>query len=172
MSVRDAVYEELERYGISPSRISRLVIKEGSRLLVYLKDERKPVKIEDPYLVRLAKLSTLNLPLDFELSREQLLKRLYGIKTVFGGMRIPFSKFVAQNEKVSSRELAEELENLEKKYSVSEQCRIYREGLEVAILKRLTEMFGGSFKAYEEMLKEAHPTTENLLNALTELYKI
>jgi len=168
MSTRNAFYEELERYGIDTSAVSKVEIKKGSSLVVYANNI--PVKISDPYLVRLAKLTTLDVPLDSELSREQLLKRLYGTMTVFKGMIMPFSKFVFQTANLSTKEIGENLEELEKKNLVAEQTKIYRDGLEIRICKKLTDDFGISFKDFEEIIKESYPTTENLLNALTDLY--
>ncbi|MDI6806476.1 MAG: hypothetical protein QMD14_01515 [Candidatus Aenigmarchaeota archaeon] len=170
MATRKAFYEELERYGIDISDISRIKIEKGSSVLIYVNEKR--VRIKEPYIVKLAKLATLNIPLDSELTREQLLKRLYGIITVFKGESMRFSEFKRQKAKLSTEEIGKRLEELEKKYSVAEQTKIYRGGLEIRIYKKLVENFGLSFRDFEEeIIKESCPTTENLLNVLAELYR-
>jgi hypothetical protein len=168
MSTRNAFYEELERYGFDTLAISKVEIEKGSTLLVYI--HNKPVPIDDPSLVKLAKLATLNVPLDSELSREQLLKRLYGIATVFEGMTTPFSKFVIRNTHLPTKKIAEKLEDLEKRYLAGELSKIYQEGLKIRICKKLTYKHGISFKDFEEIMEESYPTTENLLNVLATLY--
>lgn len=166
MATRNAFYEELQRYGIDASTVSKVEIKKGSSLVVYV--DNKEIKINDPYLVKLAKLATLNAQLDLELPRKQLLKRLYGVMTVFRGIIMPFSEFVYRNTGLSSKELAERLENLEREHSVTEEPEMYRDGLKFRICRKLTDEFGISFKDFEEIVKNS--TTENLLSALTELY--
>lgn len=158
MSVRDLIYEELERYGINRSRISNLEV-EGPFLNVYLHSEKEPISIDEPYIVKLV---------NCELDREDLLKMLYGLRTVFEGMTVPFSKFVSQTMKMSTNEILEEIEKLREKYS--DQFPYYREGLEVKFIKKLTETCGGSFKDYEELIKEYHFTIKDLLDNLAVLY--
>jgi transcriptional regulator with XRE-family HTH domain len=175
MSTRDAFYEELERYGVDRSTIKKVEIKvereRGPTLLVYTHEKpKKPIEISEAYILRLAKLATLETPLDEVLPRDQLLKRLYGIKTIFEGMTVPFSNFLHETKKLSTKEVAEELEKLEKKYSITDQSKTYQEGLKIRILKKLTEEFGIPFRHFEEVIKEEYPTTENLLNTLATLY--
>lgn len=175
MSTRDAFYEELERYGIDRSRVKKVEIKvereKGPILLVYLHDKpEEPITIGEAYILRLAKLVALETSLDEVLSRDELLKRLYGIKTIFEGMTVPFSNFLHETKDLSTKEIAEEVEKLEKKYLVAQKPKIYQEYLKIRIIKNLTERFGIPFTDFEEVLKEGYPTTENLLNVLATLY--
>lgn len=169
MSARSAFYEELERYGIDASTVSKVEFKKTKKgLAVVVHANNKPVTISESYFVKLAKLAALNAPLESVWPREHLLKRLYGIITVFEGKEMPFSEFAIRNASLSEREIAERLEELERKYSVDQQAQTYKDALKIRICRKLTYEHGISFRDFEE--DNRNSTIDNLVDALAKLY--
>lgn len=169
MSTRGTFYEEIRRYGIDPSEVVKVEFKkskEGIKVVVHTTN--KPITIADSYFVTLAKAAALQAPLETLFSREYLLKRLYGITTVFEGKEMPFSEFALFNARLSTKEIAEKLEELERKYSVDEHLKEYKDMLKIRVYKKLALTHGLSFKDFEKDNEEA--TTENLVDALAYFY--
>ncbi|MFH8109088.1 MAG: hypothetical protein QXO95_00905 [Candidatus Aenigmatarchaeota archaeon] len=169
MSIRSTFYEELVRYGIDPLEVVKIEFKKsrkGTKVVVHTTN--KPINISDPYFVTLAKATALQVQLEKLFSRDYLLKRLYGIITVFEGKEMPFSEFLLLNAKVSTEEIAKRLEELERKYSVDKHLKDYKEGLKIRIYKKLALTCGISFRDFEKDNEDS--TTENLIDVLAHYY--
>lgn len=166
MSARNAFYEELGKQGISVDSIAKIEIRKGKTLLVYLKDGVQ-LKIKEPYLVKLAKIaSSPEESLDSVYSREQLLKRLYGMNVVYKGLTEPFVKFALENAGKNEKELAREVEKAEKEFCVEDE--IFREGLKIVNYKDIIEKEGYGL-SFDEYIKERmKATTQELLEELAE----
>jgi len=166
MSARNVFYEELAKQGINVTNIEKIEIRKGKTFLVYLKNGIE-LKIKEPYLVKLAKIaSSPEESLDSVYSREQLLKRLYGMQVIYKGLNKSFFEFAMDNAEKNEKELANEVEKLEKKFSLRDEE--FREGLKIVNYKDIIERerFGISFDEY--MKERENTTTQELLDELVE----
>lgn len=167
MSVRKALFEELEKMGIDPSIIQRVEIRGGSTLLAYIMDNQT-LKIKDPYLIRLAKLTSLyetsDPSLDSNLSREEILGRLYGIGVVYKGTDIPFTEFCKKLVGKSNWELGQELDGLEEAHKIDDK---HTEFLKIKLYGSLLKQggFGMSFADFSQSTEKF--STEDVLDLLT-----
>lgn len=161
-SVETLFLDKLSKYGISSLLVENVKIARGSSIEVYMLGRKEPYLIKDPSLVRLAKLMSMEQeePNGYKL---KIIRRIFGLECVYGGMKTPFSQFKWYMSRKSSRELTEMLLDIEK--DVEKDIRWYSKALEDNIYNMLAE------KPPQELFEEAarKMLPEELENLLAEL---
>lgn len=149
-------------YGISPLSIGNIKVAKGSALEVYTFDRKTPYIIEDPSLVRLAKLMSIEQqePNSYKF---KIIRRIFGLERVYGGVKTPFSQFKWRMSRKSPRGLTEMLLRMEK--GVGDAIHGFGRGLEDSIYNTLAEK--PPQKLFEAATGEMSP--EELEGLLAEL---
>lgn len=161
MSVRNLFYEELKKYDINPANVKGWEVLldsvEGPEtLVVHLQNPNWPTDYDpqfvtkDPNIIRYAQISRKDIPLDSELSREQLLKRLFMTVRVYGGenreylklANMDYPQFMETLESRTSPEIATAIEMLETKYGINSHPETYLDYLNIRAYSELTRRFG------------------------------
>jgi len=177
MSVRNAFDEGLKKLGIDPIFISRVEIREGSKLYLHTHYGAQ-INVKDPsmlpYLLRTAKLSTLENPFE-ELTRDELVKRMYGTSVVFHGLNESYQEFKERMMYEPTQKIAKELARIEGTHV----DKNYQDCLRIQIQSDLIKKNGeerkklGIILSFEKINEEmTNLTTENLLDALINIRSV
>ncbi|MEM5853437.1 MAG: hypothetical protein QXG39_02950 [Candidatus Aenigmatarchaeota archaeon] len=136
MSVREAFYEVLEKkYGIDKGDVAEYKVRRKN-VEVLLKNG-KTLIFEDPSVVKMAKLSKLDLE---GMHKEDLVKQLYGIKVVFEGVNVPYNEFRESYKDKNLEEVVREVIGKEDKYFFSrEDKETYREMVKLLVQRKMIE---------------------------------
>jgi hypothetical protein len=164
MSIVNLFEEELERelkrMGLTLSDVESYERKRKGKLVLYLKTGQE-IRIDNPYLVRLAEAKTNEEILASSLSRDALMARLYALENIFKGRREweefkkRYSSFTPLDLLVRIREIEEEYQAQLSKlkdylitgisYLLTSKGPYYPTGIDIELGKRtiqeLTEIY-------------------------------
>jgi len=156
MSIVNLFEEELERelkkHGLNTKDVKEYETESDESVVIHL-TSGETIKIHEPYLAKLAKAKTNEEILVTTLSKDNLLKRLYALKSIFEGAK-DWQEFLSKYSPLQPREILEKIKEIEernkvhisylKKYLIAKISNLltrkgtfYPEGIEVA-LDRLT----------------------------------
>jgi hypothetical protein len=121
MSITNLFEEELERElkknGLTLSDVESYERKGKGKLVLYLKTG-KEIRINDPYLAKLAEAKTNEEILAYSLSRDALLARLYALENIFKG-REEWKEFKERYSSFTPLDLLGRIRDIEKEYQAS-----------------------------------------------------
>jgi hypothetical protein len=106
--------KKLEKMGLTLNDVESYERRGKEKLVVYLKTGDK-VRINDPYLVRLAEAKTNEEILVYSLSRDALLTRLYALENIFKG-RSEWEEFKKRYSSSTPSDLLRKIREIEREY--------------------------------------------------------
>jgi hypothetical protein len=177
MSVKDAIFEELKKYGLSNLKEEHLYI-DGGKLIVEPTSNFK-FKSADPYLLSLAKASKGEVSED---TRDSYLRRLFGLWKVYRTREtedLSYEQFRESTSNISTQELAQTLLLQEGLKGININPEKYKNFLESSLMslyfkeiKRLQDedpdlINSGAIISYKDFEKQLEDlSTEDMIELL------
>jgi len=120
MSIVNLFEEELEKrlkkIGLSMRDVKEYETESDESVVIYL-TSGTTIRIHEPYLARLAKAKTNEEILVTTLSKDNLLKRLYALESIFKGAE-DWREFLSKYSSLQPREILEKIKEIEERNKV------------------------------------------------------